>query len=121
MSSSRRVTQRVIHGPLHECYTCGAQFLFHEEVILHMTNEGHWPTCEFCGTRFRRVTQLETHLERYHYYKCKECERTFATQRGLVDHMRAKGHEGPIHKCRTCNLMYQTETGRDNHQTAQGH
>ncbi|KAM0446052.1 hypothetical protein ACHAO4_009497 [Trichoderma viride] len=117
MSSSRHPSQRVIHGPLDECYTCGAKFLYHEQVIQHMTEEGHWPTCEFCGDRFRRVTQLELHLEAKHYFWCKDCGKTFATQRGLVDHMAAKGHQGPTHKCRQCNSMFATPGARDSHQT----
>ncbi|EHK42565.1 uncharacterized protein TrAtP1_002414 [Trichoderma atroviride] len=119
MSSSRR--QRVIHGPLHDCDTCGAQFLFHEQLILHMTDEGHWPTCEFCGDRFRRVNALEIHVEAKHHFWCKVCRKTFATQRGLIDHMEAKGHRGPIHKCRNCNAMFGTVAGRDAHQTEKGH
>ncbi|KAL7918461.1 hypothetical protein ACQKWADRAFT_323798 [Trichoderma austrokoningii] len=121
MSSSRPTSQRVVHGPLHDCDTCGAQFLFHEELIRHMTNDGHWPTCEFCGDRFRRINQLELHLAAKHWHKCSECERTFRSQRGLMDHMRTKGHQGPIHKCRTCNAMFSFEASRDNHQQARGH
>lgn len=121
MSSSRRVTQRVIHGPLHECYTCGEHFFHHEQAILHMTEEGHWPTCEICGDRFRRITQLETHLETKHHFWCQECSKTFATQRGLLDHMAAKGHRGPIHKCRHCNSMFSTEEIRDRHQRTKQH
>ncbi|KAL7892220.1 hypothetical protein HDV63DRAFT_409454 [Trichoderma sp. SZMC 28014] len=121
MSSSRQVPQRAIHGPLDECYTCGARFLYHEQLVQHMNDEAHWPTCEICGEQFRRGSQLESHLENKHHFWCKECGRTFATQRGLIDHMNALEHRGPIHKCRTCNEMFSAVTRRDRHERDQRH
>ena len=84
----------------HVCDMCGKVLVSKEGLRLHkQVHDGiKSKMCPFCGKRFQRSIQLQSHVKRVHGserpFVCKHCQQSFALQFDLNRHVKVM-HENP--------------------------
>ncbi|KAL3867387.1 hypothetical protein ACJMK2_044594 [Sinanodonta woodiana] len=95
------------------CIRCGKFCETFENYSSHMAEHEREAKfyCKSCGKYFERAQQYEQHLQAHEQHVCPHCNKSIASQRGLVKHMKAEhgeeiSAEERVHKCESCQKMF---------------
>ena len=103
-----------------ECTICGRSFKRKNYLDLHTEihlNERNHP-CKLCGKRFNTAKNLKSHLLTHKYqkkiYKCNQCEKTFAREAYLREHMKTHVNM-KSYKCNICSKGFNSSCNLSRH------
>ncbi|XP_313707.6 zinc finger protein 585A isoform X1 [Anopheles gambiae] len=122
------------------CTTCLERlencFLFYETLITTITMKEHSITaspkkdniptirCTDCDSAFESMQDLEKHAKVQHcptkqhqqqFHYCSACQKSFKTNRGLLQHNAIYHESQELHRCYICERQFLTKTNLQNH------
>nr|XP_054760179.1 oocyte zinc finger protein XlCOF6-like [Lytechinus pictus] len=75
--------------------------------------------CRYCPNRFQNRYCVKQHEKEHHtgdhFFKCPHCEKVFAREHRLIDHMRYH-EENRMYRCTLCPRTFASESALNNHQ-----
>ncbi|XP_072858783.2 zinc finger protein 398 [Pogona vitticeps] len=131
-SHSRAILPNPMEGPEHggahprgclvQCGMCSEGFVRQETLVDHQYSRKRKFQCAECNRSFAFQGQLSQHLLTHipgTQFHCTECNLCFSSQKALVLHERIHAVDWPLH-CSVCNRSFTDTAAFDHHQQSHG-